>query len=126
MPASIPRVSGETTEVGWITSKRYIPYVVGSFAISLILCWLFWFALYSIPTRMLVNQLWAFSEEDIEFLTTGLGIYLATMVTPLFGLLWLVDEFEKAKTDRDKIRDFFGQKSWGEIVKLARRLKGSV
>jgi hypothetical protein len=74
---------------------------------------------------MIGATLWGYSPEDAAFLTTGLGIYLATMVTPLFGLLWFLDEIEKATTDRNKVREFFGRKSWREIVKLARRLKGS-
>lgn len=125
MPASLPRVSRETTEVGWITSKRYIPYEAASFAISLVICWFFWFLLYAVTTRMIGAPLWGYSPEDVDFLTTGLGIYLATMVTPFFGLLWLLDEIEKATVDRNKVREFFGRKSWGEIVKMARRLKGS-
>jgi len=74
---------------------------------------------------MIGAPLWGYSPEDVDFLTTGLGIYLATMVTPFFGLLWLLDEIEKATVDRNKVREFFGRKSWGEIVKMARRLKGS-
>ena len=126
MPGSPPRISGETTEVGWITSKRYIPYEAASFATSLVTCWLFWFLLYAVTTRMIGAPLWGLSQEDAYFLTTGLGIYLATLVTPLFGLLWFLDEIEKATSDRNKVREFFGRKSWGEIVKMARRLKGLV
>jgi hypothetical protein len=126
MPAYLPRVSGETNEVGWITSKRYVPYVFVSFAISLVLCWLFWFALYAVSTWILRAPFWDFSQEDADFLRIGLGMYLATLVTPLYGILWLLDEVERATTDRNKVREFFGQKSWGEIVKLARKLKGSV
>ena len=125
MPASLPRVSGETTEVGWVTSKRYIPYLVASLAISLVLCWLFWFALYSFPMGMVAEYQVDLSQEDKIFLSTGLGIFLATVVTPLFALLWLMEEVKQAVIDRNKIRVLFGQWSWREIRKLARKRKGA-
>ncbi len=125
MAKLLPRVSNETTEVGWITSRRYVPYVVASFAISLVLCWISWFLLYAIPMYLLVSHVGGFSQTDASFLVTGLGIFLASVITPLYGFLWVMDEVARVTTDLNKVRVFFGQRSWKKIVKMAGKGKDS-
>ncbi len=125
MAKSLPRIANETTEVGWITSRRYVPYVVTSFAISLVLCWMFWFLLYAIPMYLLVSHVGGFSQTDASFLVTGLGIFLASVITPLYGILWVMDEVARVTTDLNKVRVFFGQRSWKKIVKMAGKGKDS-
>lgn len=116
----IPRISKETTEIGWASSRRYAPYLAASFAISLAACWLFWFFAYLIPSRLLVDFRGGFSPEDAHFLTIGLGVFLATTVTPLYAVLWSIDLYDQVKTDMDRIRLFFGERSLSKIAKRVR------
>ncbi len=121
MALSIPRISKETTEVGWATSRRYYPYILASFTISVLVCWLFWFIAYLVPSSILVNFRGGFSPEDAHFLTVGLGLFLATTITPLYALLWSMDIYGQVKTDMDRVRVFFGEKSFRKIVKKVQK-----
>ncbi len=118
---SIPRISKETTEVGWATSRRYFPYLITSFAISLFVCWIFWFLAYLIPSSILVGIRGGLSPEDAHFLTVGLGVFLATTVTPLYAALWSIDMYDQIKTDMDRVRVIFGERSFSKIAKKVRK-----
>jgi len=125
MARLLHRAPNETTEIGRVTSRRYVPYLVTSFAISLALCWIFWFLLYSIPMYLAVSHVGGHSQSDASFLVTGLGIFLASVITPLYGILWVMDEVARVTTDLNKVRVFFGQRSWKKIVKMAGKGKDS-
>ena len=108
----LPRWARGMNEVEWATSRRYVPYTVATFAVSLTLCWGFWFVASALPVKIVLDATGEFTGEDSYSLTMWLPSILASLVTPLHGLLWFLEEAEQVRIDRGKVRILFGRRSW--------------
>jgi len=113
----LPLGPGRPTEIDWITSKWYTRYNVSIFIIAVGLTWLLHFAAYTVPILWAdANSGYRLQAEfdnprDFFIITFGLGTILASILTILFTIHFLVDWWEKHVLDRDKVRLFFGVNS---------------
>ena len=114
----LPRWARGMNEVEWITSRRYVPYTIVSFAISLALCWGFWFAATALPVKIVIDATREFSGGDAHDLLFWIPSVLASLVTPMYGLLWLLEEGDRIHSDREKVRVLFGRRSWSALRDL--------
>jgi len=108
-------------EVEWITSKQYLRYRVGRFFVRVALCWVVHFVVYFALLSLLISSTNKFNASDAHFLTYGVAIIIASGVTPLFALLFFLDEAEDIMTDRGIVRSTVGERSWKKVVQIVRQ-----
>ena len=114
----MPRLERGMNEVEWVTDRRYIPYKVASFAISTAICWGFWFVATAVPVKIVLDATGEFTGEDAYDLMVWIPSVLASLVTPMYGLLWFLEEAEQVRIDRGKVRVLFGQRTWKAVRSL--------
>lgn len=101
-----------TTDIDRITDKWYAPYSISRFILLLVVTWFIVFGIYAASVRavdLAAGHLPSgefIDPEDYAFVFYGLGALVATLLTPLFGLHFLIDALESRAEDKGLVRAF--------------------
>ncbi len=101
-----------TSDIERITDRWYAHYSISRFVLILILVWFFVWGIYAlsiwgIDSRSEQQVSEEFTDPFDNFMIFhGIGMILATIITPLFALHFLIDALESHSKDKGLIRAF--------------------
>jgi len=117
------KVGSWTTDIERITSRSRATYSVSRFILLLFFVWFLSFGLYVVAFKGLDIVSGGKVSGDVAetrdqfMLFYGLGMILATAVTPLFCVYFLLDALDSYSKDRGLVREFLKVRS----IREARR-----